>query len=199
MSAEATGWVWKYSPYTGAQLLVHLAIADVVNDANDNEFWMSRSNLAAKAKVSRSTVNEALGDMLDRRLLTMLESGADQRRPSRFRFEMSTSATTGLARPTTDLGDDRGLGRPPTVTGPATGLALGQPARVTRPISTNSLGRSPRAIPKEITQEPKAASQFENADPNCIRCHGEGRLWSAGPGAFIPCSCTAPRPLEVVS
>jgi hypothetical protein len=38
VSAEATGQVWRSSPYRGAMLLIQLAIADVVNDAHDGEF-----------------------------------------------------------------------------------------------------------------------------------------------------------------
>lgn len=97
MSAEATGWTWKHSPYNGSELLVHLAIADVVNDANENEFWMSTGNLAKKAKVARSTVSATLRDMVLRHLLLLLEAGGPQRKPSRYRFNMpadraSTSA-----------------------------------------------------------------------------------------------------------
>lgn len=192
MSAEATGWVWKHSPYSGAQLLVHLAIADVVNDTHDNEFWMSRSALAEKARVARSTVNETLSDMVERGLLLMLESGAEQRRPSRFQFVMST------ARPTTDLDPERALGRPPSVTRPTSGPALDRSPVITRPIDGESLGRSPAANPKEITQEPKRGFSTA-ADPNCIRCRGEGQIWSAGAGAQMPCSCTADRQLASVA
>ena len=51
MSAEATGWVWRHSPWKGehAKFLLHLAVADVVNDAHGNEFWMSQANLAEKS------------------------------------------------------------------------------------------------------------------------------------------------------
>jgi DNA-binding PadR family transcriptional regulator len=95
MSAEATGAVWRYSPYTGAQLLVHLAIADVVNDTHGWEFWMSTEKLSQKARVSRSTVTQALADMVENGFLELLEAGGNRRRPSRYRF--STSALTGLA------------------------------------------------------------------------------------------------------
>lgn len=95
MSAEATGAVWRYSPYTGAQLLVHLAIADVVNDTHNYEFWMSTERLAQKARVSRSTVTQTLADMVENGHLILLESGGKRRRPSRYQFV--TSALTGLA------------------------------------------------------------------------------------------------------
>lgn len=154
MSAEATGWVWKHSPYSGAQLLVHLAIADVVNDAHDNEFWMSTYKLATKAKVSRSTVTATLSDMVRDRLLWQISSGAQSREPSRYRFLM-TSATTGLA--------------------------LGQSNPATSAIEGESLDRSPRAIPKEINQERKAAEIFA-AD--------ERARQEAAPAPWIPLGLT---------
>lgn len=178
MSAEATGWVWKYSPYTGAPLLVHLAIADVVNDTHDNEFWMSGAKLAAKAKVSRHTVTDTLTDMQARGLMEMLESGAEHRRPSRFRFLMPTSAVSALAPPV-----DIRTASAPTAHGTRDQRAT------TSAISTDSHARPPRANPKEITQEPKA---------DCIRCRGEGRLWSSGTGTYLPCPCTDTRPLVAV-
>jgi hypothetical protein len=99
MSAEATGWVWKNSPYKGAELLVHLALADVVNDAHGNEFWMSTGALAAKAKVSRSTVVATLRDMTERGLLVLIEPGQATRTPSRYRFTSALSERTSAIWP----------------------------------------------------------------------------------------------------
>lgn len=173
MSAEATGWVWKHSPYQGAQLLVHLAIADVVNDVHENEFWMSTAALAAKAKVSRNTVTTTLSDMQVRGLLLMLESGKAERRPSRYRFLMGTSAVSALG-----TRDQRAS---------------------TSAVSADPLARPARANPKEITEEPKPESLVV-PDPDCIRCRGTGVLYrgSGHPdlGAFdAPCSCCDPRPV----
>lgn len=89
VSVEAMSWVFKRSPYpAGAQLVVHLAIADVVNDANDNEFWMTTASLAEKARTSRSTVVATLKDLVDRELLEVLEAGGGRGRATRFRFLM---------------------------------------------------------------------------------------------------------------
>jgi hypothetical protein len=65
MSAEATGWVFRHSPFTGSTLLVHLAIADSVNDQYDNEFWMEQKRLAAKTRASRQTVNVCLAQLIE--------------------------------------------------------------------------------------------------------------------------------------
>lgn len=139
MSAEATAHVWKHSPYLGAELLVHLAIGDVVNDLHDHEFWMSTYALSKKARVSRTTVVTGLGKMVKDGYLDRLDSGKQDRIPSRYRF---------------------------LFTRPATGLGLGQSAEGTRPISEESLGQSPvtelnRDNP--ITQE--RVSDFPKTQP----------------------------------
>jgi hypothetical protein len=96
MSAEATGWVWRYSPYKGAELLIHLAIADVVNDAHGNEFWMGMEGLAEKARTSRSTAFATVREMVSDGYLALVEPGKAGRKTARYRF---TSPTTGLASP----------------------------------------------------------------------------------------------------
>lgn len=142
MSAEATGWVWKYSPFVGRQLLVHLAIADVVNDVNHNEFWMSGDRLARKAKVSRNTVTTTLAEMQELGLLDLLESGAARRVPSRFRFLFPTSAVTALVSP---------------ATGATTAHDMRDHRASTSAVTGIEHARSPRANPRRATQEPKAA------------------------------------------
>lgn len=190
MSAEATGWVWKHSPYSGAQLLVHLAIADVVNDVNENQFWMSTSALASKAKVSRNTVTTMLSDLVARGLLEMVESGAASRRPSVFRFLMPASALTALA----PFGDN-------SAASATTARDMRGQRASTSAISDGSLARSPRANPREITQEPKGSPSssrmriWSAPTVDCIRCRGEGQIWSAGAGVFVPCPCTDAVPV----
>lgn len=88
MSAEATGWVWRRSPYAGERLLVHLAIADVVNDVHDNKFWMKTGKLADKAKVARSTATTVLTDLCARGLLEVVERGVGRGNPTIYRFLM---------------------------------------------------------------------------------------------------------------
>ncbi len=93
---------------------MHLAIADVVNDAHGNEFWMSIGSLAGKARVSRSSAWAALQTMTEDGFLVMLESGEAKRKPSRYRFvpvdnpvtvpvSDTTSATTGTASAVGDI------------------------------------------------------------------------------------------------
>jgi hypothetical protein len=60
MSADATAHVWRFSPYKGSTFIVHLAIADSVNDQNGYRLWMSRDSLGDKARVSARSLHDAL-------------------------------------------------------------------------------------------------------------------------------------------
>lgn len=109
MSAEATGWVWKHSPYTGARLAIHLAVADVVNDAHGNEFWMSQAGLAEKARTSRKSVCEWFGDAIDRGLVECVRDNSAAGKPNCYRLLMPLEGVTR---------GDRGVS--PVVTGGVT-------------------------------------------------------------------------------
>jgi hypothetical protein len=63
MSAEAMGYVFRHSPYKGAAFMVHLAIADSVNDQNGNKFWMSLGKLAAKCRSTRQTTSSIMDQL----------------------------------------------------------------------------------------------------------------------------------------
>lgn len=88
MSSEAIGWVWRHSPYSGATLTVHLAIGDSVNDQNRNEFWMSITNLAVKARMERATASRAVSRILeDGGIVCLVDHRNDKAgRPSKYRF-----------------------------------------------------------------------------------------------------------------
>jgi len=86
VSAEATGWVYRHSPYRGALFSVHLAVADSVNDQHGNEFWMAQGTLASKARVGRQAANTALAGMVADGYLEILEEGGGRSRPSHYRF-----------------------------------------------------------------------------------------------------------------
>lgn len=89
MSAEAVGWVYKFSPYNGAAFSVHLAIADSANDQHGMELWMALGKLGRKSRVSRSTVSEIVAQMVTDGMLDLLEqSQGGRHRPSRYRFLM---------------------------------------------------------------------------------------------------------------
>lgn len=93
MSAEATGWVFRESPYQGAMFALHLAVADTVNDTHNNELWASASTLAKKARVSERSVRAGLSQMVnDGLLVRVLERpGAT----TLYRFTMPDNPCTG--------------------------------------------------------------------------------------------------------
>jgi hypothetical protein len=104
VSAQAVGWVWTHSPYKGATLLVQLAIADSVNDQNENELWMSLVKLSRKARVDRVTARLALRTMVrDGLLLVVQEPGRET--PGRYRFMMPDRGGEPVTTPQTRGGE----------------------------------------------------------------------------------------------
>lgn len=85
MSAEAVGYVYRHSPYTGAAFTIHLAIADTVSDQNNNKFWMATDNLAAKTRTSRRTVQKAIDQLCDD-LFIIETRPANQHQPATYVF-----------------------------------------------------------------------------------------------------------------
>lgn len=90
MSAEATAWVWRHSPWRGdhAKFVLHLAVADVVNDVHDNLFWMAQANLADKAGVSRRWACAWLGEAVEAGLLEVVRDGSEDGKTNCYRFLM---------------------------------------------------------------------------------------------------------------
>lgn len=100
MSGEAIGWVFRHSPLKGSDFTVHLAIADVVNDAHGHEFWMRLASLAAKARVHRDTARAALRKMEDLGLVETLEEVAGG--VTRYRFVMPDGSAEMARGPAAD-------------------------------------------------------------------------------------------------
>ena len=86
MSAAAMGNVWKYANYQGSKLVVLLAVADVVNDGYDNEFWMRSGKLAEKCNMHPGNVRRYLRALVDEGWLIELEIGGGHGKPSRYQF-----------------------------------------------------------------------------------------------------------------
>lgn len=145
MSAEATGWVFRYSPLTSVAFAVHLAIADSVNDQNENEFWMNQAALAAKARTSRKTVNAALAQLVADGFLEPVRMTLGQ--ANRYRFMMPTGLDDRLAR-----------ARKGVTTGD-TSAPRGVSPLVTPPVTTGDRGVSPVVThnPKETQKNPTQA------------------------------------------
>lgn len=88
LSAEHVAWVFRHSPASGAAFVVHVAIADSVNDQNEHEFWMRLAKLAVKARVSRPTAQRAIAWLVEHELLDCLDDDRRSGRPVRYRFVM---------------------------------------------------------------------------------------------------------------
>lgn len=105
---------------SAAVRLVALSIADVVNDANDNEFYGSVTRLAAKVTLSRETVGLVLKHLVEAGVLDQLEE-----RPggtTRYRW----NGVPEIPSPLTD-GPDGGVGtsrRDTKTTQPSQGSSL---------------------------------------------------------------------------
>lgn len=93
MSAQAMGYVFERSPFTGTAFTLHLCVADIVNDVHDWEFWLSPTHLAAKARCTRGTASKWLWEAaaMDPPMLEVVEDNSGVRsqhggKASRFRF-----------------------------------------------------------------------------------------------------------------
>lgn len=93
MSIEAMTDCWKLSPFrhsrSHAKFVVHLAIADVVNDVHGNQFWMERDELAVKAFSSLRTVAEVLHELSTTGWMAVLEAGGGRGHTTRWQYFLS--------------------------------------------------------------------------------------------------------------
>lgn len=96
------GNVWKYAEFGGSKLVVLLAVADVANDAHDNEFWMGSGKLADKCRMDARNVRRRLKELVDEGWLIQLELGGGMGKPSRYRFVPRTD--TGSYNPEGETG-----------------------------------------------------------------------------------------------
>lgn len=86
MSAEATAWVWKHSPFKGGKLAAHLAIADVVNHTYGYEFWMGIDGLSKMLRQSRRSTIDVLDEFVKAGCLEVLDVGGGRGKHTRYRF-----------------------------------------------------------------------------------------------------------------
>jgi hypothetical protein len=67
-------------------LVVHLALADVANDMNDNRLWLKRADLARKARCSERTVTRTLAALVETGYLEALSSTTGRGRTPEYRL-----------------------------------------------------------------------------------------------------------------
>lgn len=117
MSAQAVGWVFHESPYEGAVFALHLAAADIVNDAHGNELWASVATLAGKARMSERHARRGMSRLVRDGFLEVLS--VEPGKVCRYRFLMPDpghGVTPDMVSPLTNESPDPGHG----VTGPLT-------------------------------------------------------------------------------
>lgn len=149
-------WAWRHSPFTNAaQFAVHLAMADVVNPENQNEFWMSLDKLAAKSRTSRATAKRTIDEMLQSGLLAVLETRPGGTTLYRMVFPIDAVVTYDPAHGDTPLPEltprtTREGGRAPRARGSRTTREVPRAPR-----ATNSIGTSKEL---ELELEPLSAT-----------------------------------------
>ena len=81
-------WVFRHSPYEGTARLIHLAIADIVNDAYENRLFAGDAVLRDKAKCSQSTLSRAKARMIADGYLEVVDGSTAPGRTTEYRFLM---------------------------------------------------------------------------------------------------------------
>jgi hypothetical protein len=85
MSAESQVDVEKFSPYKGAQYMVHLRMGILANDTHNYELFMGDKKMAYLCRCSIKTVQRTREQMIDDGLLEFLTPATGQS-PARYRF-----------------------------------------------------------------------------------------------------------------
>jgi len=89
--------VFEHSPYEDSTFVVHLALADVANDLNENKIWAFHETLARKARVSDRSLSRAIATLLADGFLQKLESPQGRaRRATVYRFLFRPVATVAI-------------------------------------------------------------------------------------------------------
>jgi hypothetical protein len=101
VSAAATGWVFRHSPYKHGDFAVHLALADTANDLHDNELWFGLEKLGRKARVGRNTAQAAVAKMVRDGYLETIKERAGPGTVAIYRFVFVKNAPVMFKQETT--------------------------------------------------------------------------------------------------
>lgn len=179
MSADASGHVYRHAPFNGSTLIVLLAIADTVNDQNDNDFWMGFGRLATKCRMHRNTVRTAVLELVECGWLDCIRL-SEGGYPSRYRFlfDDTREVIYEARKPRSTRVSDAGLPQ----TNPR--QPRGQPAQAARPTRANDAGHINPTQPNRYSpgskNDPAAQrSTKRNEGTECKTCFGSG--WVSEP------------------
>ena len=93
MSIKWMDRVWSGSPYEGARLLLHLAMADHAND--EGWFYAGQNSLARKARCSVEYVRKSVLAMVDDGTLLIEKKGSGKGKATEYRLLVFTPNTVG--------------------------------------------------------------------------------------------------------
>ena len=166
MSAEATGWVFRYSPYRGVAFAVHLAIADSANDQHGYELWARQAWVAEKARTTRQTVNHVFALMAKDGLLEILEESTGRHGPNRYRFVMDERLAAWTPTPSVSSHDSSVGSRDTQVSAPATVSVGSDDTQVSATVTQNPID-NPTKNPtgKTIARDDEAFDAFWSVYP----------------------------------
>ena len=102
MSIKWMDRVWSDSPYEGARLLLHLAMADPADDAG--WFYAGRNSLARKARCSVEYVRQSVLQMIDDGALVIEKKGSGKGRATEYRLMPVTPNSVGETQPPNTVG-----------------------------------------------------------------------------------------------
>lgn len=96
MSIKWIDRVWSDSPYEGARLLLHLAMADHAND--EGWFYAGQNSLARKARCSVEYVRQVVLQMVDDGMLVIERKGVGKGRATEYRLAPVKPNSVGVMK-----------------------------------------------------------------------------------------------------
>lgn len=106
MAVSVMAWVWENSPYDGAMLLVHLAMADFAN--NEGRCWPSQSSLAQRARCSTRWVKAAVKAMSEEGFVVVEERGDGRGHANVYRLVRKGELSSPFEFGKGELGREKG-------------------------------------------------------------------------------------------
>lgn len=149
MSIKWMDRVWSGSPYDGARLLLHLAMADHAND--EGWFYAGQNSLARKARCSVEYVRKSVLAMVEDGTLLIEKKGSGKGKATEYRLLPFTPNT---------------VGENPSVETPNT---VGEQPPKSEPQLPNSDRQLPNSTPNQPSLQPSKNNQdlvVASGDPN---------------------------------
>lgn len=84
MSIHWIAWVWDESPYTGTNLLLHLALADFADEKGD--LFASQSVLAQKARCSEEYIRRTIQKMIEDGYIEITKKGTSRGKATTYKM-----------------------------------------------------------------------------------------------------------------